>query len=142
MVQRKGHEMGEHVTPAAMSSYGDSFAVALEHFLSHMPCLALASNNETEIRVARFQTEATTMPELARNAFEAVATLATGFDLGIVRVTVDGHRPIEDGYRCWGSVELAPTGDTEEPAVIVDGPEVSQDPDTGEWRIDVWFVDD
>jgi hypothetical protein len=142
MVQRKDYEIGEHVTPAAMSSFGDSFAEALEHFLSHMPHVALASNDETEIRVARFQTEATNLPELARNAFEAVATLATGFDLGIVRVTVDGHRPIEGGHRCWGSVELAPTGDTEEPAVIVDGPEVSQDPDTGEWRIDVWFVDD
>jgi hypothetical protein len=141
MVQREDHEVGKPVTPAAMSSYGDSFAEALEHVLSCVLSVAPATNDETEIRVARFQSEATTLPELARNAFEVVATLATEFDLGIVCVTVDGHRPIEGGQRCWGSVELAPTRDTKEPALIVDGLEVSRDADDGRWRIDVWFSD-
>src|SRR4029079_8468145 len=108
----------------------------------YISCVDMASKKETEIRVARFQSEATTLPELVRNAFDDVAALTAEFGLGIVGVTVDGYRPIEGGHRCWGSVELAPTGDTEEPAVIVDGPEVSQDPDTGRWRIDVWFNDD
>jgi len=142
VVRNEDHEVGEDVKVAGMSNYGDSFAEALERFLMYIPCLDMASKKETEIRVARFQSEATTLPELVRNAFDDVAALTAEFGLGIVGVTVDGYRPIEGGHRCWGSVELAPTGDTEEPAVIVDGPEVSQDPDTGEWRIDVWFVDD
>lgn len=128
--------------PAGRSNYGDTFAEALERFLNYLADFGLSPDHCVESRMARFQSEATTLPELARNAFEAVVALAAEFELTVVRVSVDGHRPIEGGHRCWGTVELARYAESSGPVRIVDGPVVSRDPDDGQWRIDVWFVDD
>jgi len=142
IVQREDREVGEDVAPAAMSNYGDTFAEALERFLNYLPDFGLSPNHYSDSRMARFQSEAATLPELVSNAREAVAVLAAEFELAVARVSVDGHRPIEGGHRCWGTVELAPHVGVVDPVRIVDGPEVSRDPDGGRWRIDVWFVDD
>ena len=91
VVRNEDHEVGEDVKVAGMSNYGDSFAEALERFLMYIPCLDMASKKETEIRVARFQSEATTLPELVRNAFDDVAALTAEFGLGIVGFWLPSH---------------------------------------------------
>ena len=128
--------------PAGMSNYGNTFAEALERFLNYLPDFGLSPDHYGESRMARFLSEATTLPELVLNAREAVAALASEFGLAVARVSVDGHRPIEGGHRCWGTVELALYAETSDPVRIVDGPYVNWDPVDDLWRIDVWFNDD
>jgi hypothetical protein len=123
-----------------ISSYGETFAEALEQFLGHLSGLAFAPDPSAGTRAARFQSEAATLPDLARNAYEAVMAIAADFESAISRVLVDGHRPIEGGHRCWGTVEIAPNPATGEWVAIVDGPRVSLDEHDGRWRIDIGFV--
>lgn len=140
MILREDHDMARDVEPSAMSNYGDTFAEALELFLDNV--MGLVSNPETGAvnRSARFQAEASSLPELARSAFDAVTALADAFELAVTHVAVDGYRSIEGGHRSWGTVELAPRADSNDWLEIVDGPNVSRDADDGRWRIDVWFV--
>src|SRR5690242_5120025 len=99
--------MADADVPTGMSNSGDTFAEALERFLNCLPDFGLSPDHFIESRMARFQGEATTLPELVLNAREAVAALAAEFELTVARVSVDGHRPIEGGHRCWGTVEFA-----------------------------------
>jgi hypothetical protein len=124
-----------------MSNYGDTFAEALERFLNYLPDFGLGPVHFTESRMARFQSEAATLPELVLKAREAVAALAAEFGLYVARVSVDGHRPIDGGHRSWGTVELAQYAETDDPVQIVDGPYVTWDPVNHHWRIDVSFID-
>ena len=122
-----------------MTQYGETFAEALERFLDHIASLAFNPDRSAETRSARFQCEAATLPDLARNAFEAAMALAADHELAITHVFVDGHRPIEGGHRCWGTVELAAMMANSEPPTIIDGPHVSRDDPDGRWRIDIWL---
>lgn len=124
---------------SGMAAQGGTFAEALEILLGNCADLAFETTRATGEVAARFHAEEPTLPELVIRTIEAMFAVAADHDLGITRVWVDGYRPLANGHRAWGIVELSPSVRTPEWTAVESLPIVEQVDDG--WEISILVGD-
>ena len=101
------------MTPAAHSmklvGTGSGFDLALESLLrAAIDLISPLPSDQSANRSIRFRAEASTREELVRACLENIVTEIAAFDACPAAITLDGIRPIDNGYRAWGSLFLDP----------------------------------
>lgn len=94
--------------PVTLEGTGTRFDLALESLLrAAIDVIATQPTDELADQSVRFRAEAPTREELVRACLESIMAQTSNFAACPLGLTLDGVRPLEVGYRAWGSLFLA-----------------------------------
>jgi hypothetical protein len=111
---------------------GATFTEALADLLAEVAKRASGGSAPSD-RSIRWQCEAATEAGLVAAAIESIAAVTEDHGATIAGIELDGVRPIETGFRCWGTLATGASDTQAQPIGIADRPRVEHR--DGAWHI-------